>query len=826
MNETSYWQRKLAAFLHDPPEKAFDIAGHETRAAVYKTSVGHLPDDETRDAVENAVKPCDVFDAAVERFGLPPRICSHSFSDDPRFVHPQSGEPFPFPEGFGLRGGYIGEIVQTAAPVSDANDLRVVFFLLWRRWQENAATSARASRSGDAAATSFLPADSRVPDHSIWSHMAMTSAFVDCVGTGGKGNMDLILFQFGPVQDFIAAARSKRDLWSGSYLLSWLAAHALKAVTDEIGPDSVVFPSLRGNGIFDALHIRECYGVRFSDGSGTGESSMWDRIMQEKGADLPSWLLTPSLPNRFLSVVPRGRGEEMAKKADSALRAELASVGAAVWRWLERHGAQPSWRARFDAQLAAFPETSWAVQPWLSREAILAAAREWSLPGLERVEKTLTFAERTLPRENRDARYYSSDLSRLSSDGLFWSLHMELLEAKLAARRNTRSFAAWHGASAPKDSLTGKEECIGDESFYKALRENAETKSFFPSAHVYGAPMLVKRLWCAPELGISYLPDRIEVKDRRVSEGLHGISPDDLSAASDDPYVSVLAMDGDEMGKWLSGEKLGSLAERLSPKARAFIEGLPGGTDLPRLLTPSFHQQFSEALSAFALHEAGRVVKTHGGDLIYAGGDDVLALLPAKRAAECAKALRDAFRRDYDADHGRLLPGRKTDVSCGIAIAHVKAPLQSTVAEARRQEALAKTRYGRGAFAVAVLKRSGEILEWGGKWDSPALPLMRLLASERERWRASNGTSGLSSRFPYALAALLSPYGLAGRNDGMLPVVREEVRHALSQHGRDLPDSLSGEIDRWLDATAPALENFIAPFLTETFVNRDRSQEA
>ena len=36
----------------------------------------------------------------------------------------------------------------------------------------------------------------------------------------------LVLFQAGPVQPFIAAARSTRDLWSGSYMLSWLMAAA------------------------------------------------------------------------------------------------------------------------------------------------------------------------------------------------------------------------------------------------------------------------------------------------------------------------------------------------------------------------------------------------------------------------------------------------------------------------------------------------------------------------------------------------------------------------------------------------------------------------
>ncbi len=826
MNENTYWQRKIAAFLHDPPEKALDIAHHEAVAASHQTAAGKLStNEEERRPLLDSVKPCDVFDAAIERFGLPKGKCSHDFADDPRFIHPLSGEAFAFPAGFGDRKGEVADILGTAAQYTGTDDPHSIFFLLWRRWQENAASSRREGRANDAAATAFLPADSRIPDHSIWSHMAMTSAFVDCVRPGGKGDMELLLFQFGPVQDFIAAARTKRDLWSGSYLLSWLAAHALKAVTDETGPDSIVFPSLRGNGIFDALHIREFYNARFADG-GHGEAvSMWERIMREKGNGLASWLLTPSLPNRFLAVVPRGRGEELARKADSALRSELASIGDAVWSWLATQGGKADWRQRFESQLAAFPEVTWAVQPWLSRQDILAEAKTWNLPGLECVETTLRFAEQAIPVEDRDTRYYSTDLSTLSSDGIFWSLHVELLEAKLAARRNTRDFAAWSGATAPKDSLTGKEECIGDEAFYKNLRANANTKRFFPKSHVYGAPMLVKRLWCAPELGISYLPDHIEVKDGRVAKELRGISPDELAEAFDDPYIAVLAMDGDEMGKWLSGENLGNLVGHLSPKARDYIASLPGGGNLPRLLTPSYHQQFSEALSNFAIHEAGSVVEGFGGTLVYAGGDDVLAILPARNATACAEALRNAFRQDFDAEHGRLLPGSRADVSCGIAVAHVKSPLQGTVAEARRQESIAKTKYGRGAFAVAVLKRSGEILEWGGKWTSPALPLLKILAEQRERWEVSTGAAGLSARFPYTLAGLLAPYALTGPNAAMHPVIRAEVLHALERQGHDLPGGLATAIYQWLEATADHLENFIAPFLTEAFIDRNRSSE-
>ncbi|MFS8580603.1 MAG: hypothetical protein LOD88_11335, partial [Novibacillus thermophilus] len=38
----------------------------------------------------------------------------------------------------------------------------------------------------------------------------------------------LLVFSIGPVQSFIAAARKLEDLWSGSYVLSYLAESGIK----------------------------------------------------------------------------------------------------------------------------------------------------------------------------------------------------------------------------------------------------------------------------------------------------------------------------------------------------------------------------------------------------------------------------------------------------------------------------------------------------------------------------------------------------------------------------------------------------------------------
>lgn len=59
-----------------------------------------------------------------------------------------------------------------------------------------------------------------------------------------KGHQ-LLHFTLGPIQDFIAQARRTRDLWGGSFLLSWLSGIAMKQVIESGG--CIVFPAVHDN---------------------------------------------------------------------------------------------------------------------------------------------------------------------------------------------------------------------------------------------------------------------------------------------------------------------------------------------------------------------------------------------------------------------------------------------------------------------------------------------------------------------------------------------------------------------------------------------------
>src|SRR4051812_27670871 len=96
-----------------------------------------------------------------------------------------------------------------------------------------------------------------------------------------------LAFSLGPVQSFIGAARTTRDLWSGSYLLSWLTFHAMKPILEKTSRDyELVFPAMEDN-------------------------PLW-RWAQNKSLPDKLSILEPCLPNRFLAQVPADAAADLA----------------------------------------------------------------------------------------------------------------------------------------------------------------------------------------------------------------------------------------------------------------------------------------------------------------------------------------------------------------------------------------------------------------------------------------------------------------------------------------------------------------------------------
>ena len=571
----------------------------------------------------------------------------------------------------------------------------------------------------------------------------------------------------------------------------------------------------------------------------------------------------------------------MPRKAEEAILDELRNIGEAVWLWIapglqESDGNTRQWKRRWDAQIDAFPQMMWAVQPWLTAGECfhefsqLPVNQDSGKTPLQTLRSMLDLAEKWLPPEDRDRQYHTDDTkSKLNNPGVLWAAHYALVDAKLAARRHTRNFDTWNsvfGDTPVKDSLSGKEECIGGEAFWSNLHDSEP--GLFPKAHHYGALTLIKRLWCRDDK-VSYLRDKTGLSSEEYKRALGFESvpaiacnnrpgssrkDDDGEDIPDNPYVAILAMDGDEMGKWVSAEKTPPFLQQLSPQARDYLEPIleaHGKRDIRRLLTPSYHIQFSEALSNFSTWLSDQVVRRYKGQLIYSGGDDVLAMLPADKAIACAEALRSVFRGEPPRDdtggfpvevplagyvmgpagYPLIVPGPAADVSIGLAVGHCKAPLQMLVREAKRAEQSAKSLYARSALTVHLYKRSGEIIEWGCKWDDGDKGRVALKLYHRTAGLSPKKTgesTPLSGRFSSMLAQLLAPYDLhklsgAGA-EKMQDIMLKELDHVIERQGQGLKEEAAKEFrdlcGTWLKQTKNRPEDFVKLFLVEAFINR------
>lgn len=864
-NTANFWKRKLADFLHDPPSKCLDIRTHGERSDQAFRQAGFVDED-----IGEYFAHADHTAAAADRLPFPKSqpagLSCHFDGVRNAFRHPLCGsDTFVF--GSELRVELASETESGVQPVlsdeslmelpDDAARWRARYFAHWRLWARNC-------REKDHR-LAFLPADTRIPDHTIWNHMQVVSAIGGCVQADKVWKPAFLKFQLGPVQDFIAAARSTRDLWSGSYLLSWLMAVGIKALSEQTGPDAILFPSLREQPLFDLQWRKD----------------LWDRV---RIGDTPVWsslgwsedqrdLLTPNLPNVFLAIVPADRAGELGRRVSEAIQKEWKTIAGAVWSKCEKVGltadeggiTELQRKARFDQQVEGFLSLSWQATSWPdSLDAVADIAKGFAdgtpvKVALSRVDCLRKMAEEQMPSEHRDGRYYQKipdkDPSKLNNTGLAWSVLLAVNGWQLDAVRQTRDFAAaneggWTvGTFNNKDALTGREEAVagGDVWIKRAEGLGSPWRTLFKKSDWLGAPTLIKRVW-----HLAYLQDVHGLKtDSRhfpmpSTRGVARHKPEeededeDIEKCSEEKYFAVLAFDGDQIGKWVSGEKMpafltqladykdGSGKEVFGPKAYFSKQEFGDFLENKRPLSPSYHLQFSEALGNFALACARTVVEVFDGRLIYAGGDDVVALLPADTALACARALRAAFRGDpiikellaagcrkanpisrswtkslaeveflLKTEHRGFLcsgdrkadqsgksvpfivPGSQADASVGIAIAHFKSSLQDVVREAQAAEKRAKRDgnkggLGRAAVAVTLMKRSGEIHHWGSKWDSGGLDLFDGMLEALE-------ADVVSSKFPHRVIELLSPY--LSDDDGVVggATIAEEFTPATAQ---------------------------------------------
>lgn len=787
------WEDLLLAWLHDPFDKALSVQGHERRAADYASAA--LGRTVSRNSLHRLAAQPDLQSAIAERVPSP-----NAGTDGAHAVGPADGLKLTHPTSGACTDLALASLLPQPdravalikGVVDDLPGPRERFLALWRLLPDKVA-----AEFGEDVAR--LPADTRIPDHSLFQHADITAGLY---AAGAPEDTAYLSFALGPVQSFIRAAQSVRDLWSGSALLSWLALQAMKPILDRLGPTAFVYPALRGAPLVD-LWLKNDVGLG-------------DRVPEPtSGARM-----APSLPHRFVAVVPWGTsGESAAALREASLRAvrtgwrRLAcSVHAAVhprlsplcadWdrRWLEQ--IDPA----FDFRIAVVPASKLSEGRLAQLFGASSFGEAW--PDAYRIRELAS----AIP--NGERPNYSQD-----SAGR-WQAQMEYSARLMAATRTVRHVPAvpkpQDGSVPGKCTLFGSWEQMGpgELSASRAFWEQASQRDFVNGVRIRhrerlcavaltkrfaGPALLASELSLTPAhlrfpdtatvaaadwlatVGIDYEAERKKCgkwsglwlhwrkrhqvrTEQEVPEDLwnricrarkqHGPAP---------AYYAVVALDGDEIGLWLAGQKTPKLVHLLHPKLRNYFQSLGddranAGLAARRPVGPALHAAISAALATFATEVAPKILAEHRGTIIYSGGDDVLALCPVATALRCAHSLRQAFAgQDDPASDGwrlcgsrrRITMGAHASMSGGLVIIHYHDDLRLALEHARAAEQRAKSG-GRNALDLVVARRSGETASatcpWGVvPWLEQLRAAFAMGASDRWTYRLRRETPTLAS---------------------------------------------------------------------------------
>lgn len=498
------------------------------------------------------------------------------------------------------------------------------------------------------------------------------------------------IYTLGPIQDFIATAKRCRDLWFSSWLLSELSKAAARAVAQYpgVGHGALVFP-----------HVADPRTLA----PGT-TMSVANKIVAELPDSVP--------PGDVAQACQRLISERLHALRDAALN----SIDKTAQQHLERRIADLQIDDLIEAQWVSVQHTTdQYVDARAEAEALLRSAKQTKLWGL------VPWSASHSPKSSLDglresvitAGAHRNELLRRSL-GLDENEHLcGVGMLKRHGRRRDpddkysdahRFFSTPHLAAIP---LLDRMRALGPESKLRVEQLWTEYLHVLKAKEAWLEETVPERLR-EPILGchdgqllyegrIAERFEHLDEKSRRatvkqVLPSLHALLDALGPGGAPCPYIAILVADGDHMGN--------AIHQQTSPEA---------------------HRKLSAALDGFS-RGACRIVEDARGQLIYAGGDDVLAFVPLHRALECAQELRLRFATALK-DFGDA--ASSPTLSVGIGICHFMDPMTLSLAVARNAEKLAKRE--RNSLAIIVDKRSGAPISVCGAWEKIDVALQTLI---------------------------------------------------------------------------------------------------
>lgn len=523
-------------------------------------------------------------------------------------------------------------------------------------------------------------------------------------------------FTIGPVQSFVSQARRTRDFWAGSFLLSWMAGVAMVAVKKQNG--KIIFPEPGED------YLAWVTGAKYEK---NGEPHQG------------------TIPNRFMAMVPADfNPETVIDIVQNAWRALSEDV------WKADVGRVADWgndtRKIWDRQIGSFWEISWVLSD-KDENNLLDRRKNWRnhFPAPEPGTKCMVMDGW---QEISGWQHSRKDEHRKQKD--FWeavrqdgSLDFQENE-KLCAMAFVKRRFAHHFAN------------------FSYSQEGVNLKGWKLPTNVPSVAYLAAVHWIEQ---IVHHSD--EEKKQKALRLLKDISPgrDEWStriacldaALEENPTVrrGDISLDGEVFfeSSWQNEEEYPdrtAVAELKStlraldisaPSPFYAILSMDGDSLGEQVSNPDDRPKIAEALREFT-KEVPHTVRQNNGVLIYAGGDDVLAILPLEDALQCAKKLRDTYEAEFQKH-----PGIHSTLSGAIEFAHFKTPLGAVLQDAHSLlDDVAKDGCGRDALAVRAWKPGGVAFTWAQPWGV-ALNNGEMVIEDLARDLRNNQVEGTESTF-------------------------------------------------------------------------------
>lgn len=370
---TGYWQAKIWGLLHDPVLKALHSntgrGGNSfwTKLRVMSEWVvnGWDPEKSGKKILKH-IKLADYITSASDRSALGSLTNSVNYDKERlEITHLLSGakQHLTIPDHDKLlqnRQPYLEEkennlfeqipLELRGDIAGDLHQTKKLFWWLWRCLPE------ATNRELGSDILYLMPAETRLPDASIWSHVSLTAAMAGALAgynltpddirnrwTSQKplSHAYLVSFTFSPIQELIKASRKMRDFWAGSWILHYLSASVCWKLAQQYGPDIFIYPSLYQQPLIDHW-LLQAY------------PDFYQWIEQPQNTQL----LTAGFPNVLVLVLPKDKVTAAMQLAKSTLLEEWKRIGDLVFAELESR----KWMAELTHDSRSW--TSWLKSQW------------------------------------------------------------------------------------------------------------------------------------------------------------------------------------------------------------------------------------------------------------------------------------------------------------------------------------------------------------------------------------------------------------------------------------------------------------------------------